>query len=205
MFKHFGNIETAFKHVKLFTFIIVAAAMAISCFAIFQSVTMVSRSGERIYLLANGKALEAFASDRKESIPIEGKDHIKMFHHFFFTLDPDDKVIDKNIRSALNLADGSARKQYEDLKEANFYSNIISGNISQKIEPDSIVLDLSQYPYHFKYYGKQDIVRPTAIVTRSLITEGTIRNVSRSDNNPHGFLLERWRILQNSDLTIQKR
>lgn len=205
MFRHFNNIETAFRHVRLFTFVVVAACMVVCCFTVFESYRMVGRAQERIYILANGKALEAFSADGRDNIPVEARSHIGTFHHNFFTLDPDDKVIDGNIARALYLADGTARKQYEDLKESNYYANVISGNISQRITLDSISLNLQDYPYRFTYYGKQEIIRPTATVNRNLITEGQLRKVSRSDNNPHGFLIERWRIIENRDLNFQKR
>jgi conjugative transposon TraK protein len=205
MFRHFNNIETAFRHVRLFTFLLIAACMATCCFTVYESYKMVQKGQQRVYLLANGKALEAFSSGRKDNLPVEARDHIKMFHHYFFSLDPDDKVIEENMGRALYLADGSARKQYEDLRESNFYSGVISGNISQKVSVDSISLDLEQYPYRFRFYGQQQITRPTALVNRILVTEGYLRDVSRSDNNAHGFLIERWRIIDNRDVTIQKR
>lgn len=205
MFRQLQNIETAFKHVRLFSFVLIGACMLICCFTVFESYKMVSAAQRRIYLLANGKALEALAADRKDNIPVEARDHISTFHHYFFSLDPDDKVIDAHINKALYLADGTAKKQYDDLKEGGYYSAIISGNVSQEVALDSIQLNMDTYPYYFRYYGKQKIVRPTAIVTRSLISEGYLRNISRSDNNSHGFLIEKWRILDNKDLEVQKR
>ena len=47
------------------------------------------------------KALEAIAADRKDNIPVEARDNIKMFHQDFFTLDPDDKVIQANVDQKL--------------------------------------------------------------------------------------------------------
>ena len=205
MFRQLQNIDSAFKHIRLFSFVLVTACVVICCYCIWESYRMVGKAQERIYLLAGGKALEAFAAERKDNIPVEAKDHIRMFHHYFFTLDPDDKVIEANIRKALYLADGSARKQYNDLLEGGYYSGIISGNVSQQVEMDSVHLDMQAYPYYFRYHGLQKITRPTVIVTRSLVTEGYLRNVSRSDNNSHGFLIERWGILENKDLNIQKR
>ena len=134
-----------------------------------------------------------------------GGSHVKMFHHYFFTLDPDDKVIQSNITKALYLADASAKHQYDNLKENSYYTNIISGNISQQIDTDSITVNINQYPYYFKCYAEQKIIRPTTIVTRNLITEGYLRNVSRSDNNPHGFLIEKWKTLENKDIKIENR
>jgi hypothetical protein len=40
---------------------------------------------------------------------------------------------------------------------------------------------------------------------RNLITEGFLRNVARSDNNPHGFLIEKWTTIENKDLKTEKR
>lgn len=205
MFEQLNNIDKAFKHIKLFTVILIMASLSTCCYALFKSYEMVGRAQQRIYILANGKALEAFSAERKDNIPVEARDHLKMFHYYFFTLDPDEKVINTNVAQALNLADASAKSQYDDLKENNYYAGIISGNVSQRVTMDSIEVDIGNYPYYFRYYGKEKIIRPTVIVVRSLITEGFLRNVARSDNNPHGFLIERWRILQNSDISTQPR
>lgn len=103
------------------------------------------------------------------------------------------------------LADASAKREYDNLKESGYYSNIIAGNISQSLSVDSTVIDLQDYPYYFRCYATEKIIRATSIVTRNLITEGYLRNVSRSDNNPHGFLIERWNTIENKDLKTQNR
>jgi conjugative transposon TraK protein len=157
-------------------------------------------SQHRIYILANGKILEAFSAGRKDNLIVESKDHIQMFHHWFFTLDPDEKVIQENISKALYLADESAKDAYENLKEAGYYANIISANISQEIRVDSVHVDTDQYPYYFKCFATEKLIRSSAKVTRTLITQGFLRSVSRSDNNPHGFLIQKWETLVNTDL-----
>jgi len=205
MFQQLKNIDSAFKHIKLFTFVIIGACTIICSYTMYKSFQMVTHVQERIYILANGKALEAWSEERKDNIPVEARDHVKMFHYYFFTLHPDDRVIEANITKALYLADASAKRQYDNLKESRYYSNIISGNISQEILNDSIHIDISQYPFYFKCYSKQKLIRTTSIVTRSLITEGYLRNVLRSDNNPHGFLIENWGTLENKDIKTEKR
>lgn len=202
MFSHLKNIDTAFKHIKLFSYLLIGACILISCFALFKSYQAADLAGKRIYILANGKALEAFAADHKDNIPVEARDHIRTFHHLFFTLDPDEKVIEGNIGKALYLADESARNQYNDLKEKSYYNNLISGNISQQIQVDSIQLDMNHYPYYFKCFATEKLVRSTSTVNRGLVTQGFLRNVSRSDNNPHGFLIQHWETIANRDTTI---
>jgi Bacteroides conjugative transposon TraK protein len=166
---------------------------------------MAEAAQNRIYILVNGKAIEAFAADRKENIPVEARDHVKMFHRYFFSLDPDDKVIQTNVTKALYLADASAKQAYDNLKENGYYSNLIAGNISQEITIDSVAVSLEQYPYYFRCYATEKMIRASSIVTRSLVTEGYLRNVSRSDNNPHGFLIERWTTIENKDIQTQSR
>jgi conjugative transposon TraK protein len=205
MFQQLKNIDSAFKHIKVFTIAIILSSILISGFSILKSYQFVESSQARIYILANGKALEAFSAERKDNIPVEARDHVRMFHHFFFTLHPDDKTIQTNIKKALYLADGSAQRQYDNLRENGYYANIISGNISQEIVIDSIQINVDQYPYYFRCNAKQLIIRTTSTVTRSLITQGYLRNVSRSDNNSHGFLIEKWKTIENKDLKTENR
>jgi len=160
---------------------------------------------DKVYVIAGGKAIEAFASGRKDNLIVEARDHVRTFHENFFSLDPDDKVIERNMTRAMYLADGSAKKQYDNLKETGYYTQVISGNISQEINIDSVSVDLTRTPYYFRCVGTIRIIRPASIVTRSLVTEGYLRNVSRSDNNPHGFLIERWKTIENSDIKTESR
>ena len=205
MFQQLKNIDTAFKHVKRFSIIMVIVCMLISGFSLVKSYQAIENSQSRIYILANGKVLEAFADSRKDNIEVEAKDHIKSFHQHFFSLDPDDKVIQSNVSKALYLADQSAKSQYDNLKENGYYSNLISANMSQEISVDSIQLDINQYPYFFKCYAMQKLIRATSTTNRKLLTEGYLRSVSRSDNNPHGFLIERWKTISNQDTTLQSQ
>jgi conjugative transposon TraK protein len=205
MFSKVKNIDRAFKHIKYFSILIIVVCAVLSAFVMYNSYKLAAQTQQKIYILANGKVLEAYSSNRKDNIPVEIRDHVRMFHHYFFTLDPDEKVIQSNITKALYLADASAKKQYDNLKENSYYSNIMAGNISQEIDVDSVYVDIDRYPFYFRCYGTQKIIRPTTIVNRSLITEGFMRNVSRSDNNPHGFLIEKWSTLENKDIKTQNR
>ncbi|HZK62574.1 MAG TPA: conjugative transposon protein TraK [Puia sp.] len=205
MFKKAQAIDTAFQMIRSFCIAVIILCALISCFVLYSSHRMVNEAQARIYILANGKALEAYGADRKDNIPVEARDHIKTFHQDFFTLDPDEKVITTNITRALYLADRSAKKQYDNLKESGYYTNLITANISQQIEVDSIEINTDAYPFHFRFTGHEKLIRSTSIVTRSLVTEGWLRNVSRSDNDPHGFLIEKWMILENKDIKTELR
>jgi conjugative transposon TraK protein len=205
MFTKTKNIDTAFRHIRLFTVAVIAGSTLLCCFALYKSYEMVGRIQGKIYILANGKALEAVAEERKDNIPVEARDHIKTFHRLFFTLSPDEKAIREYVGKSLYLADASAKKEYDNLTEKGFYTSVIAGNVSQQITVDSIGLDINQYPFFFRCYATQQITRTTSTVLRSLVTEGYLRNINRSDNNPHGFLIERWITVYNRDIKIENR
>ncbi len=199
------NIDTAFKHIKLFSCLFLLGCVAIALYALYLTQQMTTNAQNKIFVLANGKALEAYASERKENIPAEAKDHINTFHQLFFNMSPDNNIIQRNISRALYLADRSAKQHYDNLKENSYYTNIISGNVSQELSTDSVYVNLDAHPYYFRFHATLQIIRATSIATRSLITEGTLRSIARSENNSHGFLIERWNIIENKDIKIQNR
>ena len=205
MFNKAKNLETAFQQLRLYCFVWMLVCSGLTLYTLSKTFSLLQAAERRVYILSSGKILDALAGDRKENLPVEAKDHIRTFHQYFFTLDPDEKVINANIGRALYLADGSAKRLYDNLKENGYYSGIISGNISQQLEVDSIALEMQHYPYYFKCWATEKIIRPTSVVTRNLVTEGWLRNTSRSDNNPHGFLIERWVTLENKDLRMEAR
>ncbi len=54
-------------------------------------------------------------------------------------------------------------------------------------------------------YARQMIVRESNITERSLVTRCELINSGRSDNNPQGFIMEKFEILENRDLRTLKR
>ena len=201
MFQQFKNIDTAFRHVRLFSFLLLLANVFCMCFCIWKSYAMVDAAQNRVHILYNGKVLEALSADRKQNLPVELRDHIKTFHEDFFTLVPDDKEITATVTKAFYLADESAKRAYDNLKEAGYYNNLVSGNINQQVTVDSIALSMGAYPYGFTCYATEKLVRSTSTVTRRLVTQGVVADLkAETDNNPHGFLIRNWEILQNNDV-----
>ena len=136
---------------------------------------------------------------------MEAREHIKRFHELFFTLSPDKNAIESNISRAMFLADKSVYTYYKDLIEKNYFNRVISGNINQTLQVDSVVIDFNNYPYSASTYAKQVIIRESNITRRSLVTKCRLINSVRSDNNPHGFMMENFEVLENRDIQTVKR
>ena len=200
------DIQRKFRFIVYVLVLVSLSLMGISSYIYYHSVQLVELSKQKIYVLDNGKSLlVALREDISENRDAEARDHVKRFHELFFTLEPDKAYIENNVREALYLADRSAMEQYQAFKENNLYNQVIASDISMTLQTDSIKLDFSAYPYRFTFIGRQKIVRKSNITIRSLRTSGYLRNISRTDNNPHGFLMENWRIDENKDLETIRR
>jgi conjugative transposon TraK protein len=204
-FKRFKSIEEKFQRFRKWSVACVLLMTTITLFTIYNSRREMEKVRQVVYVLWNGKAMEAIAGDRKANLPVELRDHLRLFHRYFFDLDPDEKAIRASMTRSFYLADGSARSLYDNQVENGFIGGLVSGNISQRVQIDSIELDLDNEPYRFRCLGIQTLTRTSTVTTRTIVTRGLIRNVDRSDNNSHGFLVERFEIEENKDIKTINR
>jgi conjugative transposon TraK protein len=205
-FKSLKNIETSFKQIRLFGIVFVCLCAGIVGYALWNSYSFAEKQREKIYVLDGGKSLIlALSQDLSQNRPVEAKEHVRRFHELFFTLSPDKNAIESNIQRSLYLADKSAFNYYKDLSEKGYYNRIISGNINQSVQVDSVIFNFDRYPYQVATYARQMIIRESSVTERNLITRCRLLNSVRSDNNPHGFTIEAFEITENKDLQVLKR
>lgn len=205
-FKSLKNIETSFRQIRLFGIIFVTLCAFIAVGSVVLSLNFAEKQREKIYVLDNGKSLMlALSQDMNQNRPAEAREHVRRFHELFFTLSPDKSAIEHNINRAMSLADKSAYNYYRDFSEQGYYTRIISGNITQALQVDSIVCDFNDYPYQVKTFAREMIIRQSNVTERSLITSCRLVNANRSDDNPNGFIIEGLTILENKDLITTKR
>jgi len=205
-FKTLRNIENSFRQIRLYAIVFATICIGIAGFAIWKSYSFANEQRQKIYVLDNGKSLMlALSQDASINRPVEAREHVRRFHELFFTLAPDKDAIESNMRRAFNLADKSAFDYYKDLSEKGYYSRIISGNVQQRIEVDSVQCDFTRHPYAVKTYAKEYIIRSSNITKRSLVTSCFLVNSVRSDTNPQGFNIEKFSVLENKDVETIER
>jgi conjugative transposon TraK protein len=205
-FKSLKNIETSFRQIRFFGIVFICLCAATTGYSVWSAYTFAEAQRQKIYVLDQGKSLMlALSQDMAQNRPVEAREHIRRFHELFFTLAPDKNAIESNIRRALLLSDKSAFDYYRDLSEKGYYNRVISGNINQTVQLDSISCDFNNYPYKAVAYARQFIFRESNLTERSLITRCSLVNSVRSDNNPHGFTLEAFAVIENKDLRVIKR
>lgn len=205
-FKTLRNIENSFRQIRLFAIVFAILCISVVGFAVWQSYRFAEDQRQKIYVLDNGKSLMlALSQDASINRPVEAKEHVRRFHELFFTLAPEKNAIESNMKRAFNLADKSAFDYYKDLSEKGYYNRIISGNVQQRIEVDSVSCNFDTYPYSIHTYSKQFIIRSSNITKRSLVTSCYLLNSVRSDTNPQGFNIEKFAVLENRDIEIIER
>ncbi|GAA6765688.1 conjugative transposon protein TraK [Flavobacterium sp. CGRL1] len=205
-FKTLRNIENSFSQIRLYAIVFALFCTSVAGYALWHSYRFAELQRQKIYVLDNGKSLMlALAQDATINRPVEAREHVRRFHELFFTLAPDKNAIENNMKRAFNLADKSAFDYYKDLLEKGYYNRIISGNVQQRIEVDSVVCNFETYPYEVRTYAREFIIRSSNVTKRSLLTSCLLVNSVRSDNNPQGFNIEKFSVIQNRDIDVIER
>lgn len=198
------NLENKIKLVLITSCLFMCGCVVISIGAIITAKGMVDESHRKIYVLdSNHVPIMVSQSSMDETLDVEAKNHVELFHHLFFTLAPDDKYINYTMDKAMYLIDETGLAQYNALKEKGFFNNIMGTSAVFSIFCDSIQLD--EEKMEFTYYGRQRIERRTNIMMRQLVTSGSLKRVPRTENNPHGLMITNWRTILNKDLEEKKK
>jgi conjugative transposon TraK protein len=206
-FRYLRNIESSFRLVRIIVFVAIIGSISFAAFIAHLSFKISSESRQKIYVLDNGgkSIMLALAQEQNANRPAEAKDHVKTFLKLFFNQEPDEKAIAENMQQAAYLGDESITRNYYDLREKGFYTKLLQGNTTQKILIDSLSLDMAKSPYYCSIYARILLVRATNITFRRLKADCYLVDATRTDNNPHGFVIERFRVTDNSDIETINR
>lgn len=192
------NLENKIKLVTILCCCFLLGCILICIASIWTARGMVADAHKKVYVLDGNVPVLVRQTGMEETLDVEAKSHVEMFHHLFFTLAPDDKYICYTMEKAMYLVDETGLAQYNTLKEKGFYSNIMGTSAVFSIFCDSIKFDREKM--EFTYYGRQRIERRSSILMRELVTAGKLKRVPRTENNPHGLLIVNWRTLLNKDI-----
>ena len=200
-FKSLQNIESSFRQIRFFGIVFLICCTVLTPLVVWRSYRYAEAQRQKIYVLDQGKSLMlALSQDLRQNRPVEAREHVSRFHSLFFSLSPDKSAIESNINRALLMADKSALSCYRDLLERGYFNRLIAGNIIQTIKIDSLQCNFDEYPFRIKTYARQRILRENTITERSLVTTCSLVDATRSDDNPQGFLIEKFTIVENKDL-----
>ena len=99
------NLENKIKLVGIICSFFLAGCIIISVSSIWTARTMVTDAQKKVYVLDGNVPILVNRTTMDETLDVEAKSHVEMFHHFFFTLPPDDKYIKYTMEKAMYLVD----------------------------------------------------------------------------------------------------
>lgn len=203
--KYFGGIDQEMRLRR----VLVAAAFilsgVVSLGAVALSLRLVRESHSTVYVVDRGSTLMATMASGTIQRDLEVEDHVRRFHQLLFNLAPSTESQSRNLEQALHMADRSAYDWWQDQSESGYYARLVSANISQEIQIDSVRFSMQQYPYPARLYGKVFLTRESNITAYDFVSECRLRDVPRSPSNPHGLMVERFSVKRYESLGSRKR
>ena len=199
------NIESKIRLASWVSFSSLLSSIIISLGISYFAYKQILVARKSVYILdQHATPYQASQLDLHVNRPLEYRTHVNLFHMLFFTLAPDEKFMEYQMKKAMYLIDETGALQYNNLREKGFFNSILSSSAVLTIQTDSIVVDAERK--YFRYYGKQTIDRRSSTVVRTLITEGYLHDLQlRTENNGHGVLITKWKTLENKDIShVQK-
>ena len=120
------NLENKIKLVMIICSLFLVGCIIISISSIWTARTMVNDAHQKVYVLDGNVPILVSRSTMEETLDVEAKSHVEMFHQFFFTLAPDDKYIKYTTEKAMYLVDETGLAQYNTHREKGSYSKIMA-------------------------------------------------------------------------------
>lgn len=193
------KLKEHFSRVRYVTIACIVSMAIITVSVMYLSNESTKEFSKRIYIVDKNKQFEAIAGNIKENRPVEIAYHTRRFHELFFSISPDAKQIEDNMQKAFYLSDESSKRLFEDLKEQNYFDDIIRGNAIQKITIDSLNINSTVYPYEVTCFSTLEITRATAASKKKMVSSCVLEDMPRSVNSPNGLFIRRFKILSTED------
>lgn len=203
--KYFGGIDQELRLRRLLVIATLCFCVAITLGVVFLSFRFVRESRDTVYVIDKGSTVMASIADGNAQRDLEVEDHVRRFHELMFNLAPSSESQKRNLEQALHMADRSAYDWWQDQSEAGYFNRLVSANISQEIQIDSVQFSMQAYPYPARLFGKVYLTRESNITAYDFVSECRLSDVQRSRSNPHGLMIEKFTIKRYESLGTRKR
>ena len=203
--KYFTGIDQELRRRRGLVTATLVFAGVICVGVVLLSFMFVRQSRDTVYVVDKGSTIMATIASGSVQRDLEVEDHVRRFHELMFNLAPSSESQRRNLEQALHMADRSAYDWWQDQSENGYYARLVSANITQEIQIDSVRFSMQTYPYPAKLYGKVFLTRESNITAYDFVSECRLSDVPRSRSNPHGLMVERFAVRRDESLGTRKR
>ena len=203
--KYFTGIDQELRRRRGLVTATLVFAGVVCVGVVLLSFMFVRQSRDTVYVVDKGSTIMATIASGSVQRDLEVEDHIRRFHELMFNLAPSSESQRRNLEQALHMADRSAYDWWQDQSESGYYARLVSANITQEIQIDSVRFSMQTYPYPARLYGKVFLTRESNITAYDFVSECRLSDVPRSRSNPHGLMVERFAVRRYESLGTRKR
>ena len=203
--KFLNDMQATQRGLRGTTFAALAVAAIVSIASVAFAFHYVQQSKSEIFVLDQGAALEAQRAKNGEQKDLEVIDHVTRFHELFFNNAPNVSAINQNVSRAMELADESAYKYFNDLKEQRYFATLININATQQIVVDSVLVAVERYPYRARCIASLYVMRESTISMYRIVTDCELVEVARTRKNPHGLMMRKFYATKPELIETRKR
>ena len=203
--KYFSGIDQELRRRRGLVTATLVFAGVVCVGVVLLSFMFVRQSRDTVYVVDKGSTIMATIASGSVQRDLEVEDHVRRFHELMFNLAPSSESQRRNLEQALHMADRSAYDWWQDQSESGYYARLVSANITQEIQIDSVRFSMQTYPYPARLYGKVFLTRESNITAYDFVSECRLSDVPRSRSNPHGLMVERFAVRRYESLGTRKR
>jgi len=194
------NIDSAFRQTRLIAVVTFVMALLFCIVVMVVAMQMVTKGKGKIYITNGyGNTLSAYQIGSNRNRAAEARAQVRNFHVLLYDISPSPEEIRKNLDAVMLMGDASV-KAFLDKRGDGYYKKLISSNVEIKYTMDSVKVDMTAYPYRAMQYGKEIVQTPAGSLIKELVSRLEMREVKRTDVNPHGLLIGGFEVLKNRRL-----
>ncbi len=203
--EYFSGIDRELRHRRSLVILTLVFAGVVTLGVTVLCLSFVKQSRDTVFVVDKGSTIMASIASGDVQRDLEIEDHVRRFHELMFNLAPSTESQQRNLEQALHMADRSAYDWWRDQSESGYYARLVSANISQQIQIDSVRFSMQEYPYPARLWGKVYLTRESNITAYAFMSECRLSDVTRSVSNPHGLMIERFAVRRYDSLGTRKR
>lgn len=188
-----ADMRSSQRGMKTVALVALTLSVVVTLVSVISSLAFVQRNRDRLYVLEEGSVLELRRAKNGEQKDLQVAEVVTRFHELFYNVAPSLEMIRQNTERALNLADESAQRVYDDLKERSYYGYMIQNNITQQIYVDSVKVNVARYPYTAEAFCSLYVHRDTKDFLYTMESSCELIEVPRSSKNPNGLMITKYR------------
>lgn len=185
-----SDMITTYRYMVIFFAI---CSLIHAAFSHYKTQNIANEAEQRGYVITNEGTFYAKASSNNpKDNEIEAANHAKMFLNLMYAYD--EKSFDSNTEAALHLIGKDGQIIYNQYVQNDTKNMLTKLNLVATVEIDSVIAIVDKLPYEVFVFAKQKQEASTFRQKKTLWASMQMRKISRSPQNPHGLLIEKFSI-----------